>query len=52
MVNMTPPNNTKEVRAFTGIVNYYRYMWARRSPLPHHVTALTSNKGKFKYTDV
>ena len=49
---MTPPKNTKEVRAFIGIVNYYRYMWAKRSHLIHPLTALTPNKVKLKWTDV
>ena len=49
---MMPPKNTKEVRAFIGIVNYCRYMWARRSHILHPLTALTSPKAKFKWTDV
>ena len=52
MVNMTPPKNTEEVRAFIFIVNYYRDMWSRRSYLLHPLTARTSNKVKFKWTDV
>ena len=52
IVNMTPPNNIEEVRAFIGIVNYYMYMWSRRSHLLHPIPALTSNKVKFKWTDV
>ena len=49
---MKPPINTKEVHAFIGIVNYYRDMWAKRSHLLHPITALTSNKVKFKWTDL
>ena len=52
MVNMTPPNNTKEVCSFIGIVNYYKDMWSRLSYLLHPLTALTSNKVKFKWTEV
>ena len=52
MVNMTPPKNTKEVCAFIGIVKYNRDTWARRSHLLHPLTALTSNKVKFKWTDI
>ena len=46
------PKNTKEVHAFIGIVNYYRKMLARRSHLLHPLTTLTSNKVKFKWTDL
>ena len=38
--------------AFIGLVNYYKDMWAKRSHLLHHLTALTPNKVKFKWTDV
>ena len=49
---MTTPKNTKEVRAFICIVNYYRDMWSKRSHLLHPSTALTSHKVKFEWTDV
>ena len=49
---MTPLNNTKEERDFIGIVNEYRDMWDRRSQLLQPLTALTSNKVKFKWTEV
>ena len=49
---MTPPKNTKEVRAFIGIVNYYRYMCIIKSHSLHPLTALTSNKVNLKWTDV
>ena len=49
---MKTPNNTKEVLAFIGIVNYYRDMWAKRSHLLDPLTALTSHKVKFKWTDL
>ena len=52
IVNMTPPKNTKEVRSFIGIVNYYRYMWAKRLHLLHPLNALTLHKVKSKWTDV
>ena len=47
IVNMKPPKNTKEVRVFIGIFNYYRDMWYKRSHLIHPLTALTSHKVKF-----
>ena len=52
MVNINSPKNTKEVRAFIDIFNYYRYMWAKRSHLLHPLTALTSHKVKCKRTDM
>ena len=52
IVNMTPPHNTKQVRAFIGLLNYYSYTWSRRSHLLHPLTSLMTNKAKFKFTDV
>ena len=52
IVNMTPPKNMKQMRAFIGVINYYRDMWARRSHILHPLTALTSPKVKFKWTSV
>ena len=52
IVKITPPKNTKEVRAFIGIINYYRYMWDRRSHLLHPLTEITSPKVKFKWNNV
>ena len=52
IVNMTPSKNIKQLRSFIGLVNYYRDIWARRSHLLQLLTALTSNKLTFKWTDV
>ena len=49
---MTPSKSQKQVRIFIGLVNYCRDMWAKRSYLLHYLTELTSNKVKFKWTDV
>ena len=49
---MTPPNNLREVRAFVGLVKYYRDVWYRRSYLVHPLTSLTSSKVKFKLNDM
>ena len=35
-----------------GLVNYYRDIWDKWSHLLQPFTALTSNKVKFKYTEV
>ena len=48
---MTPPKNIRQVSVFVGLVNYYRYMWYRRSHLLQPLTELTSTKVKFKWTD-
>ena len=40
------------MHAFVGLVNYYRYMWGRLSHLLQPLTALTSTKVYFKWTDV
>ena len=47
---MTLPKHQKQVRAFIGLVNYYRDMWSKWSHLLHNLTALTSNNLKFKRT--
>ena len=52
IVTMNPPKNKKQVRSFIGLVNYYRYMGAKQSNLLQPLTALTSNKVKFKWTFV
>ena len=49
---MTPPKNTKHVRAFTGVINYYRDMWDRWSHLLHPIMALILPKVNFKWTNV
>ena len=52
IVKMTPPKTQKKVRMFIGLVNYYRDMWSKRSPLLQTLTALTSKKVTFKCTFV
>ena len=48
---MKPPKNTRYVRAFIGIVNYYIDMWDKQSHLIHPLNALKSHKARFKWTD-
>jgi len=50
--NLAAPKTQKQVRAFIGMVNYYRDMWIRRSETLAPLTALTSKNVKFKWTDV
>ena len=52
IINMTPLTRQKHMREFIGLSNYYMVFWYRRSHLPHPLTALTSNKVKFKYTNM
>ena len=48
IVNMTPPNNIRQVRAFVGLVNYYRDIWAKFSHLLQPLNLLISTKVTFK----
>ena len=50
IVNMTAPNNTRDVRAFLVLVKYYSDMWDRQSHLIYFLTALMSHRVKFKWT--
>ena len=52
IINMMPPKTPKQVHAFIGLVKYYMDVWDKRSYLLHPLTVLTSNKVKFKWTDV
>ena len=52
IINMMPPTSTKQVRAFIGLVNYYRDMWPRWLHLLQPLNLLTSSKVGFKWTDV
>ena len=48
---MMPPKNIRQVRASVALVNYYMYIWARRSHVIQPLTALTSTKVTFKCID-
>ncbi len=47
MLAMEEPKNRRQLRAFIGLVNYYRDMWRRRSHVLAPLTALCSETKKF-----
>lgn len=51
IVNLEAPKTKRQLRAFIGMVNYYRYMWRRRSHLLSPLTAMTSAQSKFIWTN-
>ncbi len=51
IMKIAEPKTKKELRAFIGIVNYYRDMWVRRSHILAPLAALTSKTAKWKWTD-
>ncbi len=48
MINL--PNNVKELRHFLGMVQYYRYMWAKRSEMLAPLSDLVGECGETKTT--
>ena len=52
ITNMKPNTSRKEVRRFTGVINYYHGMWPRPSHTSAPLTRFTSIKRKFKWTQV
>ena len=50
--NLAPPKTRKQLRGFVGMVNFYRDMALRRSDILAPLTALTSSKVPFKWTNV
>ena len=49
--NIAPPTTKRELRRFTGIVNYYRDMWIRRSDVLAPLSKLTSKMAKWQWTE-
>ena len=49
---MTPPTTKCQLQAFIGLVNFYIDIWERQLRLLQPITAVTSDKVKFKWTAV
>jgi len=49
--NIEPPKTRKQLRRFIGMVNYYRDMWPHRSHVLAPLSALTSIKVKWLWTE-
>ena len=48
ILKLKPPSNAYEIRHLVGMVNYYRYMWPRRTHMLTPFTALSSGPRKQK----
>ena len=51
-MQIAEPTTKKQLRAFIGIVNYYRDMWIRRSHILAPVARLTSKMVKWQWDEV
>lgn len=49
---LAPPKTRRQLRGFVGLVNFYRDMAIRRSDILTPLTALTSTKVPFVWTDI
>ena len=46
------PSCVQQLRGFIGMINYYQDIWPQRSHILASLTALTSAKVKWKWTEV
>lgn len=52
ILNLARPRNIRDLRRFIGMINYYKDMWRNRSQTLAPLTALTSIKRPFQWTQV
>ena len=50
ILQFSPPKNLRQLRAFLGLVNYYKKLVPHRSQLLEPLTRISSGKKKFKWT--
>ena len=51
MAQLERPKTKKQLRRFIGLINFYRYMWRKRSHLLTPLSALTGKHVRFTWTD-
>jgi hypothetical protein len=50
MMRIEPPKTKKQLRRFIGLVNYYRFMFQKRSHIMAPLTELVSKNVPFRWT--
>jgi hypothetical protein len=51
ILNLKAPKNKRELRRFIGMINYYRFMWRKRSEILTPLTDLTKKLTVFRWTE-
>jgi hypothetical protein len=51
IMGMEHPKNKKQLRRFVGMVNYYRYMWTKRSHVLAPLATLAGKNSKFEWKE-
>jgi hypothetical protein len=52
IMRMEAPKTRRQLRGFIGLVNYYRFMWRKRSHIMAPLTEMVSNSVPFRWTEV
>jgi hypothetical protein len=50
--NISRPATGRKLQGFIGMINFYRDMWIRRSDLLAPLTAITSTKSGWEWTNI